>query len=119
MNMGDGIIEVESDLSEHEFVVKRQIWEKFERRMKAWLREQAVHHSLLMDSLEMKPDVIVILRNETTLFEPQTPQAHEWLCGRCRLTSENPSGHTEFMVHPQVSQHLIAELKAAGFTVNN
>ena len=110
---------LESDLSDHEFVIKRQIWVKFERRMKAWLREQAVNHSLLMDSLEMKPDVIVILRNETTLFEPQTPQAHEWLCGRCRLTSENPGAHTEFMVHPQVSQHLIVELKAAGFTVNN
>ena len=110
---------LESDLSEQEFVIKRQIWEKFERRMKAWLREQALNHSLLMDSLEMKPDVIVISRNETTLFEPQTPQAHEWLRSRCRLTSENPSGHTEFMVHPQVSQPLIAELKAAGFTVNN
>ena len=110
---------LESDQIEHEFVVKRQIWEKFERRMKAWLREQALNHSLLMESLEMKPDVIVIARQETMLFEPQTPQASAWLHQRCRLTSENPSGHTEFMVHPQVSQHLIAELQAAGFTVNN
>ena len=108
---------LESDQIEHEFVVKRQIWMKFERRMKAWLREQALNHS--EESLEMKPDVIVISRNETMLFEPQTTQAHEWLCGRCRLTSENPGGHTEFMVHPQVSQHLITELQAAGFTVNN
>ena len=88
--------------------------------MKEWLRERASSLSpLLMESLEMKPDVIVILRNKTMLFEPQTPQASEWLRRRCHLTSENPSGHTEFMVHPQVSEHLIAELKAAGFTVNN
>lgn len=110
---------LESDLIEQELVIKRQIWIKFERRMKAWLREQAVNNSLRLESLEMKPDVIVIARQETVRFEPQTPQAAAWLRQRCRLTSENPGGHTEFLVHPLRGKEIVEDLKAAGFAVAN
>jgi len=110
---------MESDRIGQELVTKRKIWEKFVRHMKEWRRERASNLSWLMESLDMKPDVIVILRNKTMLLKPQTLQASEWLRKRCQLTSENLTGHTEFLVHPQVSEPLIAELKAAGFTVNN
>ena len=67
----------------------------------------------------MNPDVIVICRSQTLVFEPQNRRASEWLERRCNLTSENTSGHTEIQVHPQLREKLIAELKSAGFTVNS
>jgi hypothetical protein len=75
------------------------------------------------DCPEMNPDVIVISRNQTTVFESQNRQASNWLGRRfystSELTIENTGGHTEIQVHPQLREKLIAELKAAGFTVNS
>ena len=67
----------------------------------------------------MKPDVIVIASNQTMLFKPQSRRASEWLHRRCGLVADNISGDTEFRVHPRRCQRVVAELKAAGFTVTN
>lgn len=62
-------------------------------------------------------DVIVTQANQTVLFQPQNRPASEWLHRRCGLIAENISGDTEIRVHPRKCQNVIAELKAAGFTV--
>ena len=67
----------------------------------------------------MKPDVIVIANQQTMLFKPQTRPASEWLHRRCGLVAENMRGDTEIRVHPRRCQSIVAELKAAGFTVAN
>lgn len=65
----------------------------------------------------MKPDVIVIANQQTMLFKPQTQPASEWLHRRCGLVADQVTGNTELRVHPGTCQRIIAELKAAGFTV--
>ena len=67
----------------------------------------------------MKPDVIVIANQQTMLFQPGNRAASEWLHRRCGLVAENMSGDTEIRVHPRRCQSIVAELKAAGFTVAN
>jgi hypothetical protein len=67
----------------------------------------------------MKPDVIVKASQQTVLFEPQNRMASEWLHRRCGLIADNITGDTELRVHPRKCQSIIAELKAAGFTVTN
>lgn len=68
---------------------------------------------------ETNPDVIVTHTNQTTLFEPQNCDASEWLHRRCGLIAEDISGDTEICIHPRKCQGIIAELRAAGFTVAN
>lgn len=65
----------------------------------------------------MKPDVIVVARDQTVLFAPQHRRVSEWLHQRCGLAVENVSGHTEIRVHPRKCQSVITDLKAAGFVV--
>jgi hypothetical protein len=65
----------------------------------------------------MKPDVIVIASHQTMLFKPQSHAASEWLHRRCGLAAEDISGDTEIRVHPRRCQSIVAEMKAAGFTV--
>ncbi|HEV2328958.1 MAG TPA: hypothetical protein VGY56_09250 [Verrucomicrobiae bacterium] len=67
----------------------------------------------------MKPDVIVIASQQTMLFQPQNRPASEWLHRRCGLAAENISGDTEICLHPRKCRGIIAELKAAGFSVAN
>lgn len=67
----------------------------------------------------MKPDVIVKASQETILFEPQNSQASQWLHRRCGLVADRITGDTELRVHPRNRQSIIAELKAAGFTVTD
>lgn len=68
---------------------------------------------------KINPDVIVTRANQTALFEPQNFPTAEWLHRRCGLTVENISGDTEIRVHPRNCESVIADLKAAGFTVAN
>ncbi len=104
-----------TEIKSSENTIKRRIWEKLRWRMSRL--------GLESDCPEMNPDVIVISRNETTVFEPQNRRAANWLGRRCystsELTIENTGGHTEIQVHPQLREKFIAELKAAGFTVNS
>jgi hypothetical protein len=67
----------------------------------------------------MKPDVIVMTSQQTMLFKPQNHPASKWLHRRCGLATENASDNTEIRVHPRKCQSIIAELKAAGFSVAN
>lgn len=64
-------------------------------------------------------DVIVTQANQTLLFEPQNRSASQWLHRRCGLVADKISGDTEIRVHPRRCQKIIAELRAAGFTVAN
>lgn len=72
-----------------------------------------------LDLGTMKPDVIVISRNQTVLFQPQNRSAAEWLHRRCGLATDSISGDTELRVHPRRCQSIVAEMKAAGFFVTN
>lgn len=62
-------------------------------------------------------DVIVTQANQTVLFQPQNSRASQWLHRRCGLIADKISWDTELRVHPRKCQGIIAELKAAGFTV--
>ena len=68
---------------------------------------------------KQKVDVIVTQTNQTALFQPQNNRASQWLHRRCGLVADKISGETEIRVHPRKCQSIIAELKAAGFTVTN
>ena len=64
----------------------------------------------------MNPDVIVIPKNGTLLFEARTPQAAVWLRNRYGLNAA-AEDDTGILVHPHQQKQLTAELKAAGFAV--
>jgi hypothetical protein len=44
----------------------------------------------------MKPDVIVIAKQQTMLFQPQTRPASEWLHRRCGLVADQIRGTPNF-----------------------
>jgi hypothetical protein len=71
------------------------------------------------DCPKAAPDVVVIRRNQTTVFEPQNHRASIWLHHHCGLNTESISGDTEIRVHPERCPIIVGELKAAGFTVTN
>lgn len=97
-------------------LAKQHIWEKFASRLQEWREGESSTAS--SNSSDMNPDVIVIPKNNTILFEPRTPQAALWLRLRYRLTPETVENNTAIMVHPYQQKQLTAELKAAGFAVS-
>jgi hypothetical protein len=98
-------------------LIKQKIWEKFTSRLQRWheAESRAVFPPLTLD--DMTPDVLVIPKNGTLLFEPCSPQAGAWLRNRFRLTAEGTDGEAGILVHPNQQKQLVAELKAAGFAV--
>ena len=66
----------------------------------------------------LNPDVIIIVGDQTMLFEPQNRRALEWLHERCGMSIEDNPKHNAVRVHPSLSQKIVDELKAAGFEVN-
>jgi len=98
-----------------DLLAKQHIWEKFASRLQEWRESESSTTSL--NPSDMNPDVIVIPKNNTILFEPRTPQAALWLRTRYRLTPETVENNTAIMVHPYQQKQLTAELKAAGFAV--
>lgn len=66
---------------------------------------------------ELNPDVIVILDDQTMLFEPQNERALGWLHERCGPSVKGHNRRDSFRVHPSLSRRIIKELKAAGFEV--
>jgi len=110
-NMAMNINTTEAD----DLLAKQHIWEKFASRLQEWRESESSTTSL--NPSDMNPDVIVIPKNNTILFEPRTPQAALWLRTRYRLTPETVENNTAIMVHPYQQKQLTAELKAAGFAV--
>jgi len=110
-NMAININTTEAD----DLLAKQHIWEKFASRLQEWRESESSTTSL--NPSDMNPDVIVIPKNNTILFEPRTPQAALWLRTRYRLTPETVENNTAIMVHPYQQKQLTAELKAAGFAV--
>ena len=98
--------------------IKQQIWEKFTSRLQQWQETESREVFPPLNPADMNPDVIVIPKNGTLLFEPRTPQAVSWLRNRFRLTAEEMDGNAGILVHPYQQKQLIAELEAAGFAVS-
>jgi hypothetical protein len=97
-----------------DFHIKRQIWDKFARRLQEWRETESRTAFPPLNPSDMNPDVIVIPQNGTLLFEARTPQAAEWLRNRYGLATDED---TQILVHPHQQRQLTAELKAAGFAV--
>jgi len=98
-------------------LLKQHLWEKFVRHLHEWRESQSTNISPQSNPADMNPDVIVIPKNNTLLFEPRTPQAALWLRTRYRLTPETVENNTGILVHPHQQKQLTEELKAAGFAV--
>lgn len=98
-------------------LIKQKIWEKFTTRLQKWHASESRNLFPPLDPSDMNPDVMVIPKNGTLLFEACTPQALQWLRNRYRLTAETSADDTGIMVHPHQQKQLMAELKAAGFAV--
>lgn len=65
----------------------------------------------------MKPDVIVMTVNHTTLFQTQNQRVTDWLHRHFVMPVDTGGADTEIRVHPARCARLIEELRAAGFTV--
>lgn len=111
---------INANLSEADYsVIKKQLWEKFAGRLRAWQASQYGIGPSSPTVAHMNPDVIVISRNNTLVYEPRTPAAVTWLRNRYGLAPEiTEGGEVGILVHPQQQSQLTAELKAAGFAVS-
>jgi len=98
-------------------LIKQQIWKKFARRMREWHETESRTNFPPLNSSDMNPDVIVIPKNGTLLFEARTPQAAVWLRNRYGLITGTADEDAGILVHPNQQKQLTAELKAAGFAV--
>jgi hypothetical protein len=98
-------------------LIKRQIWEKFTRELQEWRESQFRDDGTLTALPDMNPDVIVIPKGDTILFEPRTPRASSWFRNRYRLSHGDLDGDHGVLVHPMQQKQLTDELKAAGFAV--
>lgn len=88
--------------------VKRQeIFEKIRKRIVKSRRKKDF-------CPELNPDVIVISGDGTLLFQPRKQRALEWLHERYGMSVDE---RDSICVHPTRARKIIAELKAAGFTV--
>ena len=99
--------------------LKQQIWDKFVRGMQEWRESESRTAFPPLNPSAMNPDVMVIPKNGTLLFEPRTPQAAVWLRNRFGLTVSTPEDDLGILVHPNQQKRLTAELKAAGFAVTD
>jgi hypothetical protein len=102
---------------ENGHIIRRRILEKLLRRLPEQEGNEIGEHPTKRWSME--PDVIVNMREQTILFEPQNLQASSWLREHCNLATENITGNTEFFVHPLRGESIVTELKKAGFIVGD
>jgi hypothetical protein len=104
--------DVDTGPADSELITKRQIFEKFRRRM---LQMAAVTN--LEFCAELHPDVIVIEADQSLLFEPQNKRASELLHRRCGLSIEGVQVRERIRVHPCQGRSLIDDLTIAGLRV--
>ena len=100
-----------------DLLIKQQIWEKFVKRLQKWQETQSHTSFAILNQADMNPDIMVIRKNGTLLFEPRTPQAEAWLRNRYGLNTESTDVDTGILVHPHQHKQLTTELKAAGFAI--
>jgi hypothetical protein len=65
----------------------------------------------------MKPDVIIICADQTTLFQVQNQRVSDWVRRYFRWAPESGGDLPEFQVHPSRRHEVVMALRAAGFTV--
>jgi len=99
-------------------LIKQQIWERFTRRLQEWRENESRTAFPPLNPSDMNPDVIVIPKNGTLLFEARTPQAAVWLRNKYGLVAGATDEDTGILVHPNQQKKLTAELQAAGFAVS-
>src|SRR5579871_2175526 len=91
-------------------LIKRQIWEKFAHRLQQWQDGQLPGTAVDTALPDMNPDVIVIPKGDTILFEPRTPRASLWFRQRYRLSHGALDGDNGVLVHPLQQKQLTDEL---------
>jgi hypothetical protein len=97
--------------------IKRQILEKCLKRLRNLDFETNLNDE---DSLShFNPDVIVIYRDQTVVFEAQNERASALLRKMCGWETETIRQRERVHVHPIQSPRLIEVLEAAGLKVSH
>jgi hypothetical protein len=99
--------------NKRESEIKGQILERLAKR-KEFLQSGVTDGDFCA---ELNPDVIVISDDQSWLFEAQNSRALAWLHRRFGMPADGHDSRERIRVHPCESPKIVAELKAAGFSV--